>query len=322
MQTPTCAIPQADGIQIEGMFTCCVGILFATMFPKSVFEPKSLLGFRYFTEREADILRRRIILDDPRKLQKKKWIDLHELRRAVRSLFLRKKKPALTIPSQLSNWRVYAHLLLTLTAIAPVNALNSYAPTLVSSFGYGRLVSNALVSVGGWISLVLNVAWGLLADHLRLRGPLVLAGVLIWWAITVANLALVHSDSNHARYAVLTLALAFAMTYHAVNGSWLALNARSAGERSITMALFIMAANAAGIVGGQLFQEGDKPLYQTGWSAIVGLTSVGLVFAVGANAQYWWLNRGIERGERRSAMAGEGIVVGDEGTGRVERYHQ
>lgn len=42
-----------------------------------------MLGFNYFTEREADILRRRIVFDDPRKLQKKKWIDWSELRYAV-----------------------------------------------------------------------------------------------------------------------------------------------------------------------------------------------------------------------------------------------
>lgn len=287
---------------IEGIFTCTVGVLLAILFPKSVQEPKSMLGFNYFTEREADILRRRIVFDDPRKLQKKKWIDWSELRYA------------------LSNWRVYAHLILTLTAIAPNNTLNSYAPTLVSSFGYGRLVSNALVSVGGWISLVLNVSWGLMADHFGYRGPLVLLGVLIWWAVTIANRALIHSDNNHARYGVLTLALSFSMTYHAVNGSWLALNARTAGERSITMALFIMSANAAGIIGGQLFQSQDKPLYQTGWTAIVGLTSAGLVFAVLANLQYWWLNRGIRRRERQSAMAGEGVGVQE--TGGVHRYHQ
>ena len=66
------------------MFTCVVGILFATLFPKSLFEPKSAFGFRYFTDREADILHRRIIFDDPRKLQEKKWIDWAELRNAVR----------------------------------------------------------------------------------------------------------------------------------------------------------------------------------------------------------------------------------------------
>lgn len=71
----------------------------------------------------------------------------------------------------------------------------------------------------------------------------------------------------------------------------MALNCRSSGERSITLALFIMSANTAGIVGSQVFQEGDRPLYRTGWSVIVALISVGLFFSIWANVQYRFLNR-------------------------------
>ncbi|KAF2086701.1 alternative sulfate transporter [Saccharata proteae CBS 121410] len=267
---------------LEGLFTVSVGILFTILFPKNPAQPKSILGFRYFSERESQILRKRIVLDDPRKLQKKKWIDWSELKRA------------------LSNWTVYPHLLLTMTAVAPNSALNSYAPTLVQSFGYGRLTANALVSVGGWISLILNVSWGYLADHSGRRGPWVTGGIFFWWAFTIGNLCLIHSDNEQARYALLTLALSTDMFYHATNGSWMALNCRSAGERSITMALFIMAANCSGIIGSQLFQADDKPLYAKGWAAIVGLTSAGLFFSVVANVQYWWLNRRLRKKEAGS----------------------
>lgn len=76
-----------------------------------------------------------------------------------------------------------------------------------------------------------------------------------------------------------------------INGSWLALNARSAGERSITMAMFIMAANTSGIIGGQLFQAKDAPRYHVGWTAILGLISGGVLFGLLANVQYRLLNR-------------------------------
>ena len=52
---------------------------------------------------------------------------------------------------------------MTIAALAPSSPLWSYAPTLVNGFGYERLKSNALVSVGGWILLVVNVSWGMLA---------------------------------------------------------------------------------------------------------------------------------------------------------------
>ena len=76
-----------------------------------------------------------------------------------------------------------------------------------------------------------------------------------------------------------------------VNGSWMALNTLSAGERSVTMAVLIMSANTSGIVGSQLFQQQDGPLYKIGWSAILGLVSLALASSAVANVQYFWLNR-------------------------------
>lgn len=83
------------------------------------------------------------------------------------------------------------------------------------------------------------------------------------------------------------------------------MNARSAGERSVTLAIFIMSANASGIVGSQLFQGSDAPYYPVGWTVIVALISVALVCMVVANVQYWLLNR---------RLATEHVV------GRKERY--
>lgn len=64
---------------------------------------------------------------------------------------------------QLGNWRLYPHVILTIAGLAPSSTMWSYAPTLINSFGYPRLKSNALVSVGQWLQLVLNVLWGMAA---------------------------------------------------------------------------------------------------------------------------------------------------------------
>jgi hypothetical protein len=71
----------------------------------------------------------------------------------------------------------------------------------------------------------------------------------------------------------------------------MSLNAQSAGERSITMAILIMSANTSGIVGSQLFQQQDGPRYQTGWTAILALVSLALASSIVGNIQYFWLNR-------------------------------
>jgi hypothetical protein len=73
------------------------------------------------------------------------------------------------------------------------------------------------------------------------------------------------------------------------------MNARSAGERSITLAIFIMSANTSGIIGSQLFQMQDAPYYPIGWSIIIGLVSVSLISTLVANLQYRLLNRRLRK---------------------------
>lgn len=65
------------------MFTVLVGAAFLCLFPKSPSDPVSLLGFRYFTEREAHILSHRVLLDDPRKIHKRQHISKQEIKNAV-----------------------------------------------------------------------------------------------------------------------------------------------------------------------------------------------------------------------------------------------
>jgi hypothetical protein len=86
----------------------------------------------------------------------------------------------------------------------------------------------------------------------------------------------------------------------------MALNASTAGERSLTMAVLIMAANTAGIVGSQIFQQDDRPLYRTGWTVIVSLVSLALVASVVANTQYYFLNK------RRRGTSSSTAVTGEE----------
>ncbi|KAM6525682.1 hypothetical protein FALCPG4_011220 [Fusarium falciforme] len=92
----------------------------------------------------------------------------------------------------------------------------------------------------------------------------------------IANRVLARTDKVDAKFAILTLIIAFSFNWR---------------ERSVTMAIFIMAANTSGIVSGQLFQAKDAPRYQTAWTATVALSCAGVAVCTWTNFQYWWLNR-------------------------------
>lgn len=265
--------------QLEGLFTVSIGILFITLFPKGVNQPTSLTGIRYFSKRETYILSTRVLLDDPSKQHKGENITLRELL------------------STFTNWKLVPHIAAAVLGLAPGATFGAYGPTLVESFGYPRLASNALMSIGLWGGLILTIIWGFMADRTGRRGLVALAGILglflslfISWLL-VPETAAPSSTHGLARFLALTSAVAFSGTWHPVNGSWMALNAPTLGERSITMAILIMSANSAGIIGAQLFQEIDGPLYHKGWKNIVVIVLVGVLAIAFANFQYSALNR-------------------------------
>ena len=254
-----------------------IGITFVLLFPRSVSNPTSLFGMRYFSKQEAEILHERVIRDDPSKNHQGENITKEEAR------------------STFTNWRLITHIIATIAGLSPMSALMAYGPRFVGEWGFGRLRANAMMSIGPSIGLFLTVAWGFLADKFGYRGLVALAGLFNWWLFLFISRLLVNSPNGAARFGVLTVAAAFGGTWHPVNGSWMALNAPTAGERSITMAILIMSANSAGIIGSQLFQEGDGPLYVRGWTMIVVLVSFGLIAMISANIQYWMLNRGLKK---------------------------
>lgn len=154
---------------IEGMLTILVGVVFGLMMPNSPGSPKNILGYSFFTERETHILVNRVIIDDPAKRVKNKYVKWDELRSAF------------------SRWYIYPQLLVSFCCISVIAPLGSYMPSIIASYGYERLQANALSSVSGWIVIVLNLLWGWTADKTQRRGALVLAGVTFGWAFAVSH---------------------------------------------------------------------------------------------------------------------------------------
>ena len=56
-----------SSLQIEGLFTVVVGLVFVVFFPKSISNPVSIMGIRYLNDREVYILSNRVLHDDPTK---------------------------------------------------------------------------------------------------------------------------------------------------------------------------------------------------------------------------------------------------------------
>ncbi|EEY21879.1 alternative sulfate transporter [Verticillium alfalfae VaMs.102] len=250
---------------LEGLLTLVAGFCFFALFPGVPSNPVSLLGVRLFTDREITILRDRIIIDDPNKATTKTSINLGDLQRAV------------------ADYKLWPHILLTSVGLAPSIALWSYAPSIVNSFGYERLQSNALTSVGQWMGVALTLFLGWLAKH------------QIW--------LIDNGCGNNLMVAC-------------CHGSWLSLNAQTPSERAMRMACFIMSANVAGLIGAQLFRADDRPFYHRGWTIAVvfmalSVACVLLLIALyhRANKKYFGKVQSSEAGSEEARPIGDELIV-------------
>lgn len=74
---------------------------------------------------------------------------------------------------QFSDPKLWPHLFIALFTFNAGIVYALYGPTIITSFGFEPLRSNALSSVGQWISLILVIGGGYIADWWGRRGILV-----------------------------------------------------------------------------------------------------------------------------------------------------
>ncbi|RYP66934.1 hypothetical protein DL771_007508 [Monosporascus sp. 5C6A] len=156
---------------LEGLWTVLMGVLFGCLFPASLSRPVSFTGLRFFTDREAFILKQRIVQEDPHK---------HSVSQNIRFK---------VVLNTLANKKLWLHSLMTLSGAIPAASLAIYGPSIINSFGYDALVSNALFSVADWIGLCLVLGVGYVADRTNKRGIITLIGTMTMLAFAVGHIS-------------------------------------------------------------------------------------------------------------------------------------
>ncbi|KAI2602734.1 MFS general substrate transporter [Hypoxylon sp. NC1633] len=273
---------------VEGAITIGIGIIFLLFMPPRVGNGSPLISFgrwSYFGRRESHILVRRVLLDDPAKTTNHVRISGGDVWTTVR------------------NPRILAHIVITITATVPVNAINTYAPSVIKSLGYGAVRANAMASVGAFVSAIMVVVLGWLCDATRVRAPSLLFGAL-WSLIAFACLRESWGWSAGRRYAAVVFSTAVNSTIHILNVGWLSVNCRRPQERSIAMAMIIMGANAAGIAGSQVFRTQDAPLYLNAITACLVLSAIVVVQVIGLSAWYFISNKKLDKQEDGPVVVG------------------
>ncbi|KAJ5719770.1 major facilitator superfamily domain-containing protein [Penicillium malachiteum] len=269
---------------IEGLISVLAGILFFLLLPPHVGDGRPLLSkltggrWSYYTDREAEILRNRVLIDDPKKAKGKIQITKSDITQTLKSLTL---------------WQ---HGLITLVSMSAVQGFGQYAPTLIKSFGFGTIKANAMASVYIWCAIIWALLMSLLSDKFNRRGPFVLLSIT-WNAIGYSCLNTLPdiSDKWH-KYGTLTAVGVSYASVHFLNVSWLSVKCKTPQQRSVAMAFIIMAANLSGISGSQIFRTEDAPAYKKALVAIASLSGAAWVLVLALCLQYLYMERTAQTG--------------------------
>ncbi|KAE8154518.1 major facilitator superfamily domain-containing protein [Aspergillus avenaceus] len=260
---------------VEGLITILAAILF-TLIPPKAGHGSPLIATKkwsYFTPRESHIITSRVLLDDPRKAR-------GHIKIAPADIWSTVRKP-----------NIIQHFFVTLVAMSAFQGLTQYTPSIIKSFGFSAVKANALASVPVYCSMVWILGWSYLADKSNHRGPFVLLSIT-WNVISYTCLRTTpYTAPKWTKYGAITAANASYCSMHILNIGWLSVYCTTPQERSIAMALIVMAANCAGISGSQIFRTSDQPKYLHSLTAICALAGVSWVLACGLGLQYYVRNR-------------------------------
>jgi predicted MFS family arabinose efflux permease len=251
---------------IMGGFTILTGFIYGCFLPDSFRNPCPTFvpGWTMFTPREVHILQTRVLLDDPMKGKKKKRINWAAFGRAF------------------TNWRIYVHVAISLLNNGPQRAFDTYAPTIVRSFGYPALSSNAMASVGLFLQTPTSYAFSWVSDKFNRRGETVMVSLFCHMAGYIFNRGFTELPSSLKgwKYFGVVFTQTFGTFAHPLNIAWLSLTCEDSEVRALAMAMVIMGANIAGIYGAQIFREDDKPLYRRGFGGNVGILAAAVFLAL------------------------------------------
>ncbi|CCF40113.1 alternative sulfate transporter [Colletotrichum higginsianum] len=248
---------------IIGAFTMASGVILGFCLPDAFHNPHSWFFPRrnVFTARELHILQTRVMLDDPNKERKRQHIGLASFKKAF------------------SNWRIWVHIFITLGNNGPFRGFDTYGPTIIRSFGFPSLTSNALAAVGLFLQVPMSFAFSWVSDRFNKRGETTIVAIGMHMFGYILNRIFTKINNRGIRYFGVVWTQIFASFPHPLNITWMSLTCNDSEERSLAMAMIIMSANIAAIYGAQLFQEDDKPRYRRAFDSNIRILAFALVLA-------------------------------------------
>ncbi|KAH7071064.1 major facilitator superfamily domain-containing protein [Paraphoma chrysanthemicola] len=266
---------------LEGAFTMIVAIVLLFLLPGSPDQPRPLLspGLIRFKDQDRQALQQRLLVDDSDRTPGSQGLHI----------------PPSLVWKTVKHYRRWASFVSTFAVFSTWSSLTTYTPTIIMALGFSRTEANALASVGGFLALGVVFFFGWLSDKTNKRGMTVIIAHVCYLLVLIIARSIHPSVGKWSRWGLWTTINAFAIGYHPVHNSWVQLNCKEAGERSISIAMWVMSAISGLMVGTQYYRADDLPFYSKGLRIQIIMVSIGMFFAIVQEAVYIVYNRRLLR---------------------------
>ncbi|KAI0200663.1 major facilitator superfamily domain-containing protein [Astrocystis sublimbata] len=206
------------------------------------------------------------------------------------------------------DWRLWAYGLIFFGSTTMTYALAFFLPIILNSeLGYDVGTSQALVAPPYAFAGIFMYAVGWLGDRFRLRGPVIVANMVI----SLIGLPILGWHPNPAiRYLGSFLLVAGANSNVPASLAYQATNIRGQWKRAFGSALMVGFGGIGGIVGSLVFRAEDKPGYRPGLWACIAVSLLNIILVGICTISFYFDNKKAERGEKELEAEDEGFQPG------------
>ncbi|CAG7977800.1 unnamed protein product [Penicillium salamii] len=181
----------------------------------------------------------------------------------------------------LTNVQKWPHFIATACVFSTWSPLTTYTPSIIMELGFRSIEANALAAIGSLLTLPVIFCFAWMSDVREKRGLVVLIAISVYLvALVLLGVLQTHVD-KWGKFGLWTTVNAFAVGYHPIHNAWIQINCKSAEERSISVAMFVMSATAGLMAGTQIFRgDESSSLYPRGLIIMIALVLSGLLLVV------------------------------------------
>ncbi|PWN31533.1 MFS general substrate transporter [Meira miltonrushii] len=290
---------------IEGLITLIVGVFSFIQMPAGPTQTKNWFYRNgWFSVEEEKLIVNRAIRDDPSKadMHNRQGIDWQGFKKSL---------------SDYDLWPMY---LIGLIFLLPCYPIANYLTIQLRKFGFTVEATNALSIPAPVLGLLLLILITMISERVKYR-IFVASSIAVWNAIFLFTLfGLPANASKWTYWAIASLQQAYPYV-HALQVALVSRQAGSVRTRTISAAIYNITVQISAIIGANVYQASDAPLYRKGNLSIAILSCATFVIYIGV--YFYYKTRNQQRDKKWNAMSREEqlqylATTKDEGNRRLD----